>query len=200
MPHDWLVGPSRSDSARERLYGVAGELIAERGVDRFDINELAARAHCSRATIYRHTGGKKQLVEAVFLRVSTRITDAIRRAVADSTGSERARTAFTVALREIRADPIARQFPQSRSVIDGAQIAVRSPAVSTIAADLLGLDPADTIHTALVIRSFLALLVWPPADRADEPHLIDTLATGLLLTKEHDARPHITGRNSPARQ
>lgn len=190
MAHDWLVGPSRSDSARERLRAIAGELIAEHGIDRFDINELADRAHCSRATIYRHTGGKKQLVEAVFLHISTRITDTIRCAVADSTGPGRIRTAFTVALREIRADPIARQFPQSRNVIDSAQFAVRSPAVSAVAADLFGLDPADTIHTTLIVRSFLTLLVWPPEDRADEPHLIDTLATGLVAAQGHNPRLH----------
>ncbi|MFF3572230.1 TetR/AcrR family transcriptional regulator [Nocardia jiangxiensis] len=188
MPHDWLVGPSRSDSARERLYTIAGELIAERGVDHFDINELAARAHCSRATIYRHTGGKKQLVEAVFIGTSTRITDTVRHAVADTTGLDRARTAFTVALREIRADPIARRFPQSRNVIEGARIAVRSSAVSAIAAELIGLNPTDTSLTALAVRSFLALLLWPPADRTDEPPLIDTLATGLLAAQGHTDR------------
>ncbi|MGW4365752.1 TetR/AcrR family transcriptional regulator [Nocardia takedensis] len=189
MAQDWLVGPDRGDSARERLYTIAGDLLAERGIDRFDINDLVARAHCSRATIYRHTGGKKRLVEAVFLRIATRITATVRRAVDESTGVDRARTAFALALREIRADPVARQFPRSHNAPGGARIAVDSPAVSAIAAELVGLDPADTVRTSLAVRSFLALLLWPPSDPTDEPRLIDALARGLLAAEDRASNP-----------
>ena len=55
---DWLVGGDRRAIAAERIYDVATDLIAKRGFAAFDIDALAARAHCSRATIYRHVGGK----------------------------------------------------------------------------------------------------------------------------------------------
>lgn len=179
MTNDWLIGSSRADTARRRLIEVAGRLIAERGIDRFDLAELAQRAHCSRATIYRHTGGKKQLIEAVFLITSTRITEQVRLAVADTAGPERARIAITVALNAIRSDAIARQFVGSRAVVEGARTVTQSPVLAAIAAELIGLDPDDTIGASMAVRSFLALVLWPPANNADEPFLIDAMVSGL---------------------
>lgn len=184
MTNDWLIGSSRADTARHRLVEVAGRLIAERGIDRFDLNDLAERAHCSRATIYRHTGGKKQLLEAVFLATSTRITTEVRQAVAETTGYERARIAMTVALAAIRSDAIARQFVRSRNVVNGARIAVQSPVLAAIAADLIGLNTDDTVLTSTAVRSFLALVLWPPTDKADETRLIDILVSGLVTAQE----------------
>ncbi|MBA4022685.1 MAG: TetR family transcriptional regulator [Gordonia sp.] len=182
MSNDWLVGSDRSDAARERLFGIAAKLIAERGVDRFDLNELATRSHCSRATIYRHTGGKRQLVETVFIRTSARITSAVEQAVTGRTGADRARTAIAIALREIRGDRVASQFIQARDVLSGARTACRSPAIAAIAAELIGLDPGDSNRSSLAVRTFLALLLFPPADSADEANLVDALAAGLLTT------------------
>ena len=55
---DWLVGGDRRTAAAERIYAAATDLIARDGMDAFDIDTLAARVHCSRATIYRYAGGK----------------------------------------------------------------------------------------------------------------------------------------------
>ena len=188
MTDDWLLGSARAETARNRLVEIAGTLIAQRGVDKFDLNELAARSHCSRATVYRHTGGKQQLLEAVFVSTSTRLTHTVNAAVSDRTGLDRARTAIAVAVREMRSDRIARQFLRSRHVGQQALAASRSPALAEVAAALIGLDPADTITTSTAVRGVLALVLWPPADNADEPHLIEALAVGLLAAR--DARAH----------
>lgn len=180
MPPDWLIGSDRSGTARARLIDLAGALIAERGIDRFDINDLATRAHCSRATIYRHTGGKKHIVETVFIHTSARITTTVTDAVAGLSGIDRARTAIAEALTQIRNDRIARQFLHSQHAIDGAGAATNSDALRAIAAELIGLDPTNTIVFSLAVRTFLALVLWPPTDPADEPHLIDALSTALL--------------------
>lgn len=180
MTTDWLVGSNRPDAARARLLGIAADLIAERGVARFDINDLAARAHCSRATIYRHTGGKKQLVETVFIQTAGQIIAAVQGEVRDTVGAARARVAITSALSLIREDRVTGQFVKSRFAVDGALIAARSPAVAAVAADLIGLDPSDTIVTSLAVRSFLGLLLWPPAAVSDESLLIDAMVAGLL--------------------
>ncbi|WP_207841452.1 TetR/AcrR family transcriptional regulator [Williamsia soli] len=187
MPPDWLVGSDRSDTARARLIDLAGALIAERGIDRFDINDLATRAHCSRATIYRHTGGKKQLIEAVFLHTSTRITTTVTEAVAEMSGTDRARTAIAEALTQIRTDRIARQFLRSQHAIDGARAATDSAAIRAIAAQLIGLDPTNIIVSSLAVRTFLALVLWPPTDPADETHLIDAVSTALLAAESTDS-------------
>ncbi len=78
---DWLVGGDRREAASERIYAAATDLITRDGLDAFDIDRLAARVHCSRATIYRHVGGKAEIRDAVVFRAAARIIDAVRRAV-----------------------------------------------------------------------------------------------------------------------
>ncbi|MGK9273987.1 TetR/AcrR family transcriptional regulator [Williamsia muralis] len=180
MSADWLVGSDRTDVARERMLNLAGALIAERGIDRFDLNELAARAHCSRATVYRHTGGRTRLLEAVFTHTSSAIAETVGHAVAGLAGEQRAQTAIAVTLGEFRTNRIARQFLRSRHVLDGAKAATRSPVLWAIAAELTGIDPANTIASSLAVRSVLTLALWPPANPADEPHLIAALCAALL--------------------
>ena len=71
MPHDdWLVGGDRRTVATERIYDAATDLITREGPDAFDIDTLAARVHCSRATIYRYVGGKAEIRDAVVARAA----------------------------------------------------------------------------------------------------------------------------------
>ena len=49
------------------------------GLDAFDVDSLAARVHCSRATIYRHVGGKAEIRDAVLVRAAARIVATVRR-------------------------------------------------------------------------------------------------------------------------
>ena len=95
---DWLVGGDRRTAAAERIYAAATDLIARDGMDAFDIDALASRVHCSRATIYRCAGGKRQIRDAVMERSAARIVDAVRLAVDGLSGAERIVTAITVAL------------------------------------------------------------------------------------------------------
>ncbi|WP_317451435.1 TetR/AcrR family transcriptional regulator [Gordonia jinghuaiqii] len=77
---------------------MAAALIAKSGLDAFDIDELTRRAHCSRATVYRHAGAKGALVEAVLASTSEPVLGAIRAATTGMTGPQRARTAIVAAL------------------------------------------------------------------------------------------------------
>ena len=65
---DWLVGGDRRTAAAERIYEAATDLIARHGLDALDVDTLAARVHCSRATIYRHVGGKAEIRDAALIR------------------------------------------------------------------------------------------------------------------------------------
>ena len=103
---DWLVGGDRRVEAAERIYAAAAELAARDGFDALDIDALAARVHCSRATIYRHAGGKAQIRDAVMARLAASIVAQVRRAVDGLSGAQRVLTAITVALQRIRADPM----------------------------------------------------------------------------------------------
>ena len=62
---DWLFDGGRRATASERIYAMATELIVRDGFDALSVDALAARTHCSRATIYRYVGGKKDIRDAV---------------------------------------------------------------------------------------------------------------------------------------
>jgi len=177
MTHDWLL-EDRADQARDRLIDTAATLIRERGIDAFDINELAHRAHCSRATVYRHVGGKKHIVEAVLARSSVHVVDAVMTHTSHMRGSARSITAIHVALQELRGDSVLRRLLQSRQLPSIVPAALGSPAVTRAAAELLGLDPDDDAGAQWAIRGFISLVLWPmTTDHEDAA--IDALVAGL---------------------
>jgi len=102
---DWLFDGGRRAIATERIYAMATELIVHDGLDAFSVDTLSARTHCSRATIYRYVGGKKDIRDAVLARTAARIIKTVRVSVEGRTGPERILTAIEVAVAEIRADP-----------------------------------------------------------------------------------------------
>ena len=69
---DWLFDDGRHVAAVERIYTAATDMIYRDGMDAFNVDALAAQTHCSRATIYRYVGGKKDIREAVLARAATR--------------------------------------------------------------------------------------------------------------------------------
>jgi AcrR family transcriptional regulator len=107
------VGSSRSDAA---ICDATLALLAEVGYDRMSMDAVAARAHASKATIYRHWPGKQELVlDALRSRVSAHCaavdTGTLRgdlvatiRAMADQVGAEDADLMAGV-LRAMRATP-----------------------------------------------------------------------------------------------
>ncbi|WP_201377472.1 TetR/AcrR family transcriptional regulator, partial [Mycobacterium intracellulare] len=85
---DWLVGGDRRVAAVERIYDAAIELMRHNGMNAIDIDELAARVHCSRATIYRYVGGKAQIRDGVVARVAIRIAASVHSRVEMLSGPE----------------------------------------------------------------------------------------------------------------
>jgi AcrR family transcriptional regulator len=157
---DWLVGGDRREAASERIYAAATDLITRDGLDAFDVDRLAARVHCSRATIYRHVGGKAEIRDAVVFRAAARIIDAVRRAVGDLNGSERIVTAITVALGRIRTDPLGQLMLNSIRANEVSWLA-GSPVVAGFATDLNGLTDDDPQAAQWIVRVVMAMLYWP---------------------------------------
>jgi AcrR family transcriptional regulator len=166
---DWLVGGDRRTVAAERIYAAASDLIARGGMDAFDIETLATRVHCSRATIYRCAGGKRQICDAVMERSAVRIVGAVREAVDGLTGAPRVITAITVALEAIRSDPLGQLMLNAiRGAEERAWLA-ESPVVGRFATDLNGLTEDDSEAAQWIVRVVLSLLHWPVGD-ADLEH------------------------------
>jgi AcrR family transcriptional regulator len=168
---DWLVGGDRREIAAARIYDVAAEIITREGPDAFDIDTLAARVHCSRATIYRHAGGKAEIRDAVVARAAARIIENVRESVDKVSGPERVVTAITVALKRIRTDPLG-QFMISSIRADEMGSLTGSPLLAGFASDLTGLTDRDPQAAFWVIRVVLSLLFWPVGDSHAERQLV----------------------------
>jgi AcrR family transcriptional regulator len=162
MPDDWLFDEGRRVAAAEHLYQVATDLIARQGGDALSVDKLAAMAHCSRATVYRYVGGKKDIREAVLTRSATRIVDSVRQAVRGLSGDRRVITAIEVAVAQIRDDPAGRLFLESAQ--HGSTWITESAAVTAFATELAGVASDDAQCARWIARVVLSLLFWPEPD------------------------------------
>ncbi|WP_156688899.1 TetR/AcrR family transcriptional regulator [Mycobacterium sp. Marseille-P9652] len=172
MPRDdWLVGRDRRSEATDRIYAAAADLIARRGYDEFTIEALAAKVHCSPATIYRHAGGKSAIRDAVVAIQSERILATVREAIKELTGPDRVVTATIVALQSLQSDPLA-HLMRSVNTTPVSDWVTDSPTVTRLAAEMLGDDDADPLAVQWLIRVFLALWCWPLKDHAAERTMV----------------------------
>jgi AcrR family transcriptional regulator len=176
---DWLFDDSRRSAATERIYAAAAELILRDGMDEFSVDALAARAHCSRATIYRYVGGKKQIREAVLARSAARIVEAVRKSVDGRTGADRVLTAIEVAVSQIRSDPAGQLFVDSARGGHWTWLTA-STAVADFAAELTGIAGDDERAAQWIVRLVLSLLSLPGADPQAENELLQRFVAPAL--------------------
>lgn len=173
MPRDdWVVGGDRRAIAAERIYAAATDLIAREGLDAFDIDRLAATVHCSRATVYRYAGGKAEIRDTVLSRAAADVVATVRSAVDTLTGSERVVTAITMALKQIRSDPLGQLMIGSVRDLDAMTWLTASPLLAGFAADLSGLADGDPHAAQWIIRVVLSLVYWPVQDEEVEREMV----------------------------
>lgn len=168
---DWIVGGDRRAAAADRIYAAATDLVVREGLDSFDIDTLAARVHCSRATVYRYAGGKAQIRDAVLMRLAAGIIDTVRHAVDGLSGPERVVTAITVALDQIRSDPLRRLMLSSSSSPELGELH-SSPVLSHLAAELTGITDDDPQAAQWIVRVVVSLAYWPTANGRVEQQML----------------------------
>jgi AcrR family transcriptional regulator len=168
---DWLVGGDRRAVATERIYEIATELIAQGGLARFDIDALAARAHCSRATIYRHVGGKAEIRDGVLIRVAARIADTVRHTVEGTSGPDRVVMAIAVALDEIRSDPLG-QLMITRSTLPQRSEVPASLAMASLATELTGIAADDPAAAQWIVHVVMSMVYLPVGDSRAEREML----------------------------
>jgi AcrR family transcriptional regulator len=172
MPRDdWVVGGDRRAAAADRIYAAAADLIIREGLDAFDIANLAVQVHCSRATIYRYAGGKAHIRDAVLMRLSAAISDRIRRAVDGLSGAERVITVITVALEQLRSDPVRRLLLSSSTSTELGELN-SSPMLNHLAAELTGITDEDPQAAQWILRVVLSLASWPIENSRAEKQLL----------------------------
>jgi AcrR family transcriptional regulator len=186
---DWLVGRDRHSEAAARIYAAAADLMSRHGYDAFSIDAVAAAVHCSPATIYRHTGGKAAIRDAVMGLQAERILDSVREAIIGLTGPERVVTATTVALQRLRADPLA-QMMRSMTTAPGNEWIADSHIVTRFATEMVGLSTPGPLAAQWLIRAFLALWYWPLKDADAED----------LMVRQFLGPPYTADPNSVAQQ
>lgn len=167
---DWVVGGDRQAAAADRIYAAATDLVLAKGLDAFGIDALASRLHCSRATIYRYAGGKAQIRDAVLLRLAASIIDTVRSAVVGMSGQQRVIVAISVALEQIRSDPLRRVMLESGHSPQPGELHA-SPMLSHLAAELTGITN-DPEAAQWIVRVVVSLALWPtPNHRAEQAAL-----------------------------
>lgn len=74
----WLIPGSRREAALERIYAAGSDVLRERGPKKFSLEEVARRAGCSRATVYRFVGNKRSLVDTLVGLAATTVVEQVR--------------------------------------------------------------------------------------------------------------------------
>ena len=176
---DWLTGTPRHDAATDRILTAAAALMAEHGFDAVTVDAVVARAGCSRATLYRHLGGRQAILDGVITRAAADVARRVAAAVEGVDGADRVVEAILTSVRAIRADPALNAWfagPRTRSVDD---YLATSAHLGALSATLTGLGPADEgalgvadLGAQWTVRVVLALLTWPLADADAERHLV----------------------------
>jgi AcrR family transcriptional regulator len=168
---DWVVGGDRRTAAAERIYTAAVDLVLREGLDALDVDSLAERVHCSRATIYRYAGGKAQIRDAVLVRIAAGITDTVRREVDGLSGPERVVRAISVALQQIRSNPIRRLMMTSSKAPELSDLH-SSPVLNALAAELTGITDDDPAAALWIVHVVLSMAYLPLGNEQIEAEIL----------------------------
>ena len=193
-------GESTSDVASHRrgrgrepaIRQAALKLLAEVGFDRMSMDAVAARAHASKATIYRRWASKFDLVlDAVRCRAAETFdlpdTGSLRgdivatlRAMADGIGGDDAELMAGV-LRAMQSAPDLADCVRAQ-VIEQKRYVGRTLVARAVARGELpvGAEPEIFHETASALMFFRLLVLGEPADDAYLTHLTDDVLIPLL--------------------
>jgi len=170
-----------SSTTLEQIYKAATESVAANGFDGMSMEDIALRAGCARATVYRRVGSREMIRDVVLNQAIDRVTSSVAKAVDHLTGNERLVAAMFASLETIRADPVSAALLTDIAAAQSVDSARISSFTDTVA-KVSGVQPDDTIACELVSRMTLALLCWPVADRRTETVMIRRfVSSGLTL-------------------
>lgn len=155
----------------ERIIAAATQEVADCGLDGLSMEDVAVRANCSRATVYRRIGGKEALRDAVLVEAITRINAAVAEIVSRCEDDDRVFHAIRASLDTIRADPVSSALLTGPMVGQSVSSALITKVTDSVAL-LTNIGVDDGAGRELIARVTLSLLCWPAADRAAELAII----------------------------
>jgi AcrR family transcriptional regulator len=179
---------SRQELARERMYRAAAKLIAQRGINNFSADEVAARVGCSRATLYRYVGGRSAIVDAIIRRATASLNQRIRRAVAGFNGPDRVVEMILASVAAARAEPLTAQVLQHANATHiRAHLDSRQVLESALA--LAGLHPDDHPAGQALIRIVWSIVQQPLGDSTAERALIERFVRPAFNRYSYTVQP-----------
>ena len=182
----WLV-ERRAEVASDRILDAASELFAQQQVSRIGMNEIAAAAGCSRATLYRYFDSRDALYLAYVHRETQRFYLKIAKALgAISDPRERLLTGLTMSIAMVRESPASSAWFSSSSAPLGGELAEQSDVIRTLVGGFLSTlrpgDPAETIdrRARWLVRMLTSLLIFPGRDADEERAMLEEFVVPVL--------------------
>ena len=170
----WLR-EDRAELAAERILDAAAGLFAEHGVSATSMDQVAAAAGCSRATLYRYFDSRPALQRAFAHREARVIMERVGAAIGDvADPSERAAQAVVACLGAIRERPHLHAWYGGADATLLAELLRESPLIESFAARFAGhaADSPDRDLARWVIRAILSFLAVPGEDAAEEERMV----------------------------
>ena len=167
---DWVLGVDRSTEALDRILAAASEIVSRDGFGAFTIDALAAKLHCSPATIYRRAGGKAAIIERLISRFADRIIRLMHDEIDELEGTERIATAILIGLDYMRAEPLGKLIMGVSRPDQDSGAVTASPLVARITEEMIG--HSDPLAAQWVIRATFSLWYWPAKDKRSEYELV----------------------------
>jgi AcrR family transcriptional regulator len=187
MPRtDWLT-ERRNEVAADRILDAAGELFTQQDPSTVGMNEIAAAAGCSRATLYRYFENRQALRTAYVHRETHRLYDEITKQIS-GIHDPRARliAGITTALRLVRESPaLAAWFAATRPPL-GAEMADQSDVITALVGAFvtsLGVDDPDAVQRRArwLVRVITSLLIFPGRDETDERAMVEEFVAPIMV-------------------
>jgi AcrR family transcriptional regulator len=186
------VPRERDQQREEAILRAALELLAEIGYDQLTMDAVAARAHCSKATIYRRWPGKAELVttavrQQAAVAQAAPDTGGLRTDLLEAVAAMRVSLVNQDAARIIGLIAAMRRDPALAEVVRGQVLASKREIFGAVIARAVtrGDLPGTADHELLAEISSALLLsrllvTGDPLDPAFEQHLVDAVLMPVL--------------------
>lgn len=171
-PDAWLIAGDRRSAALERIHAAGGDVLRERGPRSFSLDEVARRAGCSRATVYRFVGNKRSLIDTLVALAAVDVVDQVRSQTRGLHGRQLVVESISVGVRAIRSDRTLAEFVKSPPAFDDTYF-THSDMLKRLAASLLDLGEQHALGAEWIIRVVLSLITWPMDDPRTEREMIE---------------------------
>ncbi|MEM9864198.1 MAG: TetR/AcrR family transcriptional regulator [Myxococcota bacterium] len=165
------IQEDKAELVRRRILEASFELVAENGLGRLRMGEVATRASCSRATLYRCFASKEDLLHGIFESEALRIIRELGPRILDEQGiAERLTEMVAGAVESVRETPHLRPFFEPEALSITLSAAASAPGLHQASVAFLQrvLPPGPSVRDGLdlfdvsewLVRSVLSFLMF----------------------------------------